>query len=275
MAEYKLSYTASEIDERLGMVDKLSNITVDSELSSTSENPIQNKAVNAEFSVVDNSINSLQTAVNNKSDITHNHDTVYDTKGSASDALDSAKSYTDTKTSDLVSTSTVNSKISTHNTSSSSHSDIRDLITELTTRLNALADSDDTTLDQMSEVVAYIKSNKELIESITTSKVNVSDIVNNLTTNSSTKPLSAAQGVAIKALIDALQTEVDTKAEASDLTSHTDNTSNPHSVTKSQVGLGNVPNVATNDQTPTFTQASSRANLTIRIGLKKVTNFYN
>lgn len=30
---------------------------------------------------------------------------------------------------------------------------------------------------------------------------------------------------------------------------------------KADVGLGNVPNVATNDQTPTFTQATSRANL--------------
>jgi hypothetical protein len=36
---------------------------------------------------------------------------------------------------------------------------------------------------------------------------------------------------------------------------------NPHNVTKSNVGLGNVPNVSTNDQTPTFTQASSRANI--------------
>ena len=35
-----------------------------------------------------------------------------------------------------------------------------DLITGLTTRLNTLADSDDTTLDQMSEIVEYIKSNK-------------------------------------------------------------------------------------------------------------------
>lgn len=42
---------------------------------------------------------------------------------------------------------------------------------------------------------------------------------------------------------------------------HRGNTSNPHGVTKSQVGLGNVPNVATNDQTPTFTQASSFANI--------------
>ena len=65
MAEYKLSYTASEIDERLGMVDKFSNITVDSELSSTSENPIQNKAVNAEFSSVNNNISSLQTEIAN------------------------------------------------------------------------------------------------------------------------------------------------------------------------------------------------------------------
>lgn len=102
--------------------------------------------------------------------------------------------------------------VSSHNTSTSAHSDIRDLISGLTTRLNALADSDDTTLDQMSEIVAYIKANKTLIDSITTSKVNVSDIINNLTTNVATKPLSAAQGVAIKALIDALQTAVDGKA---------------------------------------------------------------
>ena len=46
------------------------------------------------------------------------------------------------------------------------------------------------------------------------------------------------------------------------LSDHMNDTSNPHSVTKSQVGLGNVPNVATNDQTPTYTQASTLANLT-------------
>ena len=102
--------------------------------------------------------------------------------------------------------------VSSHNTSTSAHSDIRDLISGLTTRLNALADSDDTTLDQMSEIVAYIKANKSLIDSITTDKVNVSDIINNLTTNVAKKPLSAAQGVAIKALIDALQTAVNGKA---------------------------------------------------------------
>lgn len=44
--------------------------------------------------------------------------------------------------------------------------------------------------------------------------------------------------------------------------SHVVNTSNPHKVTKSQVGLGNVPNVTTNNQTPTYTEASATAALT-------------
>lgn len=96
------------------------------------------------------------------------------------------------------------SAVSSHNTNTDAHNDIRELISGLTTRLNTLANSDDTTLDQMSEIVAYIKNNKSLIDGITTSKINVSDIINNLTTNVSNKPLSAAQGVALKALIDAI-----------------------------------------------------------------------
>lgn len=103
-----------------------------------------------------------------------------------------------------------NTVVSNHNINNSAHNDIRLLIEGLTNRLNTLADSDDTTLDQMSEIVTYIKSNKSLIEDVTTNKVNVTDIINNLTTNVTNKPLSAAQGVAIKGLIDALQEELDT-----------------------------------------------------------------
>ena len=99
---------------------------------------------------------------------------------------------------------TAESKVSAHNTGADTHGDIRLLIQGLTDRLNALADSDDTTLDQLSEVVAYIKSNRSLIEAITTSKVSVSDIIDNLATNMANKPLSAAQGVALKALIDGI-----------------------------------------------------------------------
>jgi hypothetical protein len=106
--------------------------------------------------------------------------------------------------SDKEASGTAQARVTEHNTSETSHSDIRLLIEELATRLNALADSDDTTLDQMSEIVAYIKSNKSLIDSITTGKVSVSDIIDNLTTSVSNKPLSAKQGVQLKALIDAI-----------------------------------------------------------------------
>ncbi len=45
------------------------------------------------------------------------------------------------------------------------------------------------------------------------------------------------------------------------LNKHTGNKSNPHSVTKSQVGLGNVPNVETNDQTPTYSDTTTLVTL--------------
>lgn len=132
--------------------------------------------------------------------------------------------------------------VSSHNTAEDAHEDIRLLVTGLTNRLNTLADSDDETLDQVSELVAYIKSNRSLIEQITTGKVSVSDIINNLTTNVANKPLSAAQGVALKALIDDISVptkvsqlendskyltqhqDISGKANASDLTAHTGNT---------------------------------------------------
>ena len=110
-------------------------------------------------------------------------------------------------------TGTAESKVSDHDVSDTAHNDIRLLIEGLTTRLNALADSDDTTLDQMGEVVAYIKSNRSMISSITTDKVNVTSIVNDLTTNVANKPLSAAQGVALKALIDEMNVPASTTAD--------------------------------------------------------------
>ena len=93
--------------------------------------------------------------------------------------------------------------LSAHNVSGDAHNDIRMLVEAHREEVNALLAVDDSTLDELSEIVAYIKNNKSLIESITDSKVSKTDIVNNLTTNVSNKPLSAAQGVAIKSLIDA------------------------------------------------------------------------
>ncbi|MDD7698261.1 MAG: hypothetical protein PUJ61_02740, partial [Spirochaetia bacterium] len=78
---------------------------------------------------------------------------------------------------------TASGAVAAHNVSGAAHADLRALIDGLTSRLTALADSDDTTLDQLSEIVAYIKSNKALIDAVTTGKVSTSDIVDNLTTN--------------------------------------------------------------------------------------------
>lgn len=99
---------------------------------------------------------------------------------------------------------TAAAQVTAHNTDDGAHNDIRLLLQQLTERVNTVLDSDDTTLDQMSEIVAYIKEHSDLLDAVTTQKISYSDIVDNLTTNVSSKPLSAAQGVALKALIDAI-----------------------------------------------------------------------
>ena len=111
---------------------------------------------------------------------------------------------------------TAESKVSSHNVSDASHNDIRLLIQGLADRINAIANSTDVDLDDFKEVVAYIKANRGLIDAITTNKINYTDIINDLATNVTNKPLSAAQGVALKLLIDNLTTN---KLDASALTS--------------------------------------------------------
>ena len=135
------------------------------------------------------------------------HATTADSAASATKATQDASGNVITSTYETK-TGTDN-KISVHNTSTSAHSDIRLLIAELTTKLNNFLDVDDTTTDQLSELIALIQDNATDIEAITSGKVSVSDIVNNLTTNVTNKPLSAAQGVAIKVLIDALDSALD------------------------------------------------------------------
>lgn len=50
-------------------------------------------------------------------------------------------------------------------------------------------------------------------------------------------------------------------ASKEDFDKHTADNANPHGVTKQQVGLGNVPNLAPSDQVPTFTEATTLANI--------------
>ena len=111
---------------------------------------------------------------------------------------------------------TADSKVSAHNVSDASHNDIRLLIQGLGERLNAIANSTDVDLDDFKEVVAYIKANRGLIDAITTSKINYTDIINDLVTNVTNKPLSAAQGVALKLLIDDLTNSLNESGQVMD-----------------------------------------------------------
>lgn len=97
-------------------------------------------------------------------------------------------------------------EVGKHNVDENAHNDIRVELTELRNALEAFLDIDDPTLDQLSELIQKIEANAETITELTNGKVNISDIVNNLTTNVVNKPLSAAQGVVLKGLVNELDT---------------------------------------------------------------------
>ena len=82
-----------------------------------------------------------------------------------------------------------------------------------------------------------------------------------LTTSGPLQTLLTALGNAIKAVSGADTWNGTPATTLTAAKAHMDGKSNPHGVTKAQVGLGNVPNVATNDQTPTYTAASAPAAL--------------
>lgn len=149
------------------------------------------------------------------------------TENDDANILKEAKSYSDSIVNGLATSSSVDNKISSHNTLASAHNDIRLLISDLSTKLNNFLDVDDTTTDQLSEVLQLINNNKGTLESLTTTKINVSDIVNDLTTASASKVLSANQGAILKGLIDTLQEELDSHThEISEITGLKDSLDN-------------------------------------------------
>lgn len=174
---------------------------------------IKAEIVEGDTNAVSSAVNTSKSYTNSEINKLKDGTTTVAKATSATSATSATKATQDGNGKTISSTyetkSGVDSKISTHDTSTSAHSDIRGLITALTTKLNNFLDVDDTTSDQLSEVLTLIENNKGTLESLTTSKVNVSDIIDNLTTSSASKVLSAKQGVAIKSLIDTLQTELD------------------------------------------------------------------
>lgn len=97
-------------------------------------------------------------------------------------------------------------EVKQHNYSNSAHPDLRSFIRVLEGKVKTIQDvleSPDQTLDELKEIVAYIKDNRDLIEQITTDKVNVADIIDDLiSVEEHKKPLSAAMGAKLKNMID-------------------------------------------------------------------------
>lgn len=128
------------------------------------------------------------------------------------------ETYVDNKFSSIKVEDTAMTIVSSHNVANDAHNDIRLKLTSIDNRLTAFFNSDEATLDDLAEIVAYITANKSLIESVTTTKVNIDDIVNDLVTDSAKHPLSASQGVVLKSLIDSLDSEIDSKVSIDELT---------------------------------------------------------
>ena len=61
-------------------ISDLTDYKIDTELSSTSTNPVQNKVLDAEFEAISTAMNALDSAIDGKADSSHLHDNRYYTK---------------------------------------------------------------------------------------------------------------------------------------------------------------------------------------------------
>lgn len=129
----------------------------------------------------------------------------------------SIKNYVDGQFTSKVGADTVAAQLTAHNTADNAHDDIRELIGDLSDRLDDFSGLDEETIGQLAELLTLLEQEGDSLDQILAGKVNTSDIVNNLTTNDDKKVLSAAQGVAIKTAMDTMQEVIDDKADADDL----------------------------------------------------------
>ena len=98
------------------------------------------------------------------------------------------------------------------------------------------------TQDAIDEVKVAVDTSTANAKSYTDTKI--SDLINGAPQALDTLKEVAEVIAENEDVVEALNASIGTKANTGDLTAHTGNKNNPHGVTKSQVGLGNVDNVA-------------------------------
>lgn len=111
-----------------------------------------------------------------------------------------------------------------------------------------------------SEIASFSKKTISTAKDYVDTKI--SDLINGAPTTLDTLGEIAQAMSDNKDVVDALEEAIGTKATSSDLTAHTGNTSNPHSVTKTQVGLGNVENKSS----ATIRSELTKENVTTALG---------
>lgn len=117
-------------------------------------------------------------------------------------------------------------------------------------------------------------ANKSNPHGITAAQVGLGNVPN-VSTNNQTPTYSVQNTLSALASGEVLSTAFGKLSKAVlELISHIGNKSNPHSVTKAQIGLGNVENVSTNDQTPTYSDTTTLATLVsgekLNVSLQKI-----
>lgn len=135
---------------------------------------------------------------------------------------------------------TVTTELSDHNTSGSAHNDLRLLLTTLSTKLNRVADSTDPQLDQLSEIVTYIKNNKSLIDQLVIDLREKADLEDVYTKNESDKVVADA----IARIVADAPEDFDTLKEMSDwIAGHTEDVTAMNSaIASNTTAIGELQN---------------------------------
>ena len=146
----------AEIDEDKVSIDGIKT-TIDNQASTIADNLAQSNQIKTDVIQLKNDTASIKNETSGIKDETNQLKT---------DVIELIDGFDNT----------VDEKISEHNNSSIAHSDIRGLISTLAERLNAFLDTDEESLDQISELISFIQNNRTLIEGITTDKADKSEI---------------------------------------------------------------------------------------------------
>lgn len=200
---YRITYTDGSTFDFQVRDGNDASVTVDSSLSSTSTNPVQNKIINSALNGKASSshshsisdVSSLQSSLDGKSDTGHTH-----TKSNITDFAHTHddRYYTESETDNLLS-----------GKANTSHTHTKSQITDFPSIPSKISDlTNDSDFIEKSSTSGLVK-NDGTIDTNTyltqhqdiSGKVNTSDVVNNLTTTTAGKVLDARQGKVLADLI--------------------------------------------------------------------------